>query len=87
MYRRARDAIAAGQEVPPRFRRLADEDIDIEKLTPKEFWLRFLVAPNVPLQREQTPEDMGCAAAFLVSEDAKNITGQVLNVDGGQVMR
>lgn len=87
MYQQARDAIAAGQEVSPRFRRLADEGIDIEKLTPKEYWLKFVVAPSTPLGREQTPEDMGRAVVFFVSEDAKNITGQVLHVDGGFVMR
>ncbi len=38
-----------------------------------------------PLRREQTPEDIGRAVVFLVSEDAKNITGQTLNVDGGLV--
>ena len=38
-----------------------------------------------PLRREQTAEDIGRAVAFLVSEDAKNITGQALNVDGGLV--
>ncbi|MBW2422140.1 MAG: SDR family oxidoreductase [Deltaproteobacteria bacterium] len=36
-----------------------------------------------PLKREQTPEDIGCAVVFLVSDAAKNITGQALNVDGG----
>jgi len=36
-----------------------------------------------PLQREQTPEDIGHAVVFLVSEQARNITGQALNVDGG----
>ena len=89
MYQRIRDAMATGQELPERLRRFAAaaKEIDIEKLTPKEFWLRFMVAPNVPLEREQTPEDIGRATAFLVSEDAKNITGQTLNVDGGQVMR
>ena len=87
MYQQARDAIAAGREVPPPYRRLADEGIDIEKLTPREFWLRFVVAPSVPLGREQTTEDMGRAVAFFASEDAKNLTGQVLHVDGGQVMR
>ena len=78
MYQQARDTIRAGQKVPPRFRRLADEGIDIEKLTPNEFWLKFVVAPNVPLGREQTPEDMGGAVVFFTSEDAKNIIGQVL---------
>jgi len=39
-----------------------------------------------PLKREQTPEDIGWAAVFLASDHASNITGQVLNVDGGVVM-
>ena len=41
------------------------------------------IAASCPLKREQTPEDVGNAVAFLVSELAKNITGQALNVDGG----
>ena len=40
----------------------------------------------VPMKREQTPEDIGHAAVFLASEEARNITGQVLMVDGGIVM-
>jgi NAD(P)-dependent dehydrogenase (short-subunit alcohol dehydrogenase family) len=41
------------------------------------------IQSNCPLRREQTPEDIGHAVAFLVSERARNITGQALNVDGG----
>ena len=41
---------------------------------------------SVPLGRAQTPEDMGAMTAFLVSEDARNITGQSIQVDGGIVM-
>ena len=40
----------------------------------------------VPLGREGTVEDVAEAAAFLVSDAAAYITGQVLNVDGGLVM-
>jgi len=40
----------------------------------------------VPMKREQTPEVIGQAAVFLASEEARNITGQVLMVDGGIVM-
>ncbi len=40
----------------------------------------------IPLKREQTPEDIGHAAVFLASEEARNITGQALMVDGGVVM-
>jgi NAD(P)-dependent dehydrogenase (short-subunit alcohol dehydrogenase family) len=41
----------------------------------------------VPMKREQTPEDIGWAAVFLASEQARNITGQAINVDGGCVMQ
>lgn len=40
----------------------------------------------IPLGRPQTPSDIGALAAFLASEDASNITGQVIQCDGGQVM-
>jgi NAD(P)-dependent dehydrogenase (short-subunit alcohol dehydrogenase family) len=40
----------------------------------------------IPLGREQTPEDVGKLAAFLASDDAANITGQAINLDGGRYM-
>jgi 3-oxoacyl-[acyl-carrier protein] reductase len=40
----------------------------------------------IPLGRAGTPEEVAEAAAFLVSDAAGYITGQVLNVDGGLVM-
>jgi meso-butanediol dehydrogenase/(S,S)-butanediol dehydrogenase/diacetyl reductase len=44
------------------------------------------IQANCPLGREQTPEDIGHAVVFLVSDEARNITGQALNVDGGIFM-
>ena len=41
------------------------------------------IAENCPLRREQTPEDIGRAVVFFASDDARNISGQSLNVDGG----
>lgn len=41
------------------------------------------IAERCPLGREQTPEDVGYAVAFFASDEARNITGQALNVDGG----
>jgi 3-oxoacyl-[acyl-carrier protein] reductase len=41
---------------------------------------------QTPLGRLGVPEDIAKAVAFLVSEDAAFITGQVLSVDGGMVM-
>ena len=54
-------------------------------LTPRQMFERR-VEEWIPLKREQTPEDIGHAAVFLVSEEARNITGQALMVDGGVVM-
>ena len=41
---------------------------------------------NIPLKRAGQPEDVANAVAFLASDDAAYITGQVLTVDGGLVM-
>jgi NAD(P)-dependent dehydrogenase (short-subunit alcohol dehydrogenase family) len=38
-----------------------------------------------PLGREQTPDDIGNTVAFLCSDRAADITGQVMAVDGGIV--
>ena len=41
---------------------------------------------QIPLARMGQPEDVAKAVAFLASESAAYITGQVLQVDGGMVM-
>ena len=41
---------------------------------------------QIPLGYFGRPEDVAKAAAFLASEDAAYITGQVIHVDGGMVM-
>ncbi len=45
------------------------------------------VGDLVPMKCEQHPEDIGWAAVFLASDEARYITGQALNVDGGCVMQ
>ena len=42
-----------------------------------------MVKSATPLQRPQTPEDIGNLAVFLASDLASEITGQAINVDGG----
>ena len=41
---------------------------------------------SIPMQRLGAPEDIAKAVAFLASDDAAYITGQVLAVDGGMAM-
>jgi meso-butanediol dehydrogenase/(S,S)-butanediol dehydrogenase/diacetyl reductase len=86
-YNRVCETIVKGQTLPPRLVNLLPPDFNIEKVTPHEFWNMTVIARQVPMKREQTAEDMGRATVFFVSEDAKNITGQTLCVDGGVVMR
>ena len=41
---------------------------------------------HIPLGSLGTPRDVAEAVAFLASEEARYITGQVLNLDGGMAM-
>lgn len=49
-------------------------------------WAEEKIRKVSPLGRWQTPEEFAAMACFLASDHARNITGQTLNVDGGQVM-
>lgn len=54
-----------------------------EGCTPEETMRRAIA--TVPLGRIGTPRDVGLAAAFLVSDASAYMTGQALNVTGGQI--
>ena len=41
------------------------------------------LAARIPLRRAGTVDDIAAATAFLASDDAAYVTGQVLYVDGG----
>ena len=44
------------------------------------------IAASIPMGSMGTTEDVAKAAAFLASDGARYITGQVLRVDGGMAM-
>ena len=43
-------------------------------------------AAETPLRRLGEPEDIAAAVAFLASDEARQITGQILSVSGGSWM-
>ena len=48
--------------------------------------VKELAMKNIPLARYGQVEDVANAIAFLASDMASYISGQVINVDGGMVM-
>ncbi|MER6170328.1 SDR family NAD(P)-dependent oxidoreductase [Streptosporangium sp. NPDC001681] len=53
--------------------------------TPEKIFAGFVDA-LVPMKRPQTTDDIAAIVSFLMSEQAVNITGQTIAVDGGVVM-
>ena len=66
---------AAGQAKLPESERQSYED-----------WAGEKIKIIAPLSAWQTPPEFAAMATFLASNHAKNITGQTVNIDGGQVM-
>ncbi len=82
------NAICPGMIWSPFWHRLAPmiaAHSDYAGLEPRPMFEKY-VKDNIPMRREQTPEDIGQLAAFLASDDARNITGQTICVDGGAAM-
>lgn len=77
------NALCPGQILTEMNLRRYAREAAAEGLSP-EACLKRAVA-TVPLGRIGTPRDVGLAAAFLVSDAAAYMTGQALNVTGGQI--
>ena len=58
---------------------------EVEKKT-YEAWADEKILKVSPLGRWQTVDEYAAMAIFLASDHARNITGQTINIDGGQVM-
>ena len=77
-------------------RELADRNVTVNAVAPgyidtdmtKDLAddLKEQIVDFIPMKRQGTPEEVAKAVAFIASDDAGYITGQVLVVDGGMVM-
>lgn len=83
------NAVCPGRLWTPMWQSIAENhkqlNPDLADYTPREIF-DLQIKATMPLGREQTPEDIGKAVAFLASEDSAQITGQALNVNGGAIM-
>lgn len=61
-------------------------DTEATRSTTPENMVKDMVK-RLPLKRMGTPEDLAGALLYLLSDEASWVTGQVLCVDGGQVIR
>src|SRR5438132_1577309 len=64
---------------------IAETNPAFKGMTPRQVFDKR-VSDIVPMKCEQTPEDIGNAAVFLGSDEARYIAGQAPRVDGGCVM-
>ena len=76
---------------------LADKNIRVNGVAPGPIWTPLIPASfdaehvaefgkKVPLGRAGQPSEVGPAYVFLASKDASYITGQIIHVNGGEVV-
>ena len=94
MYAMSKGAVISltrclAQELAPRVRVncIAPGWVENEWAQSRSASFRKRVEQRIPMKRWGTPDDIVEAALFLASPAASFITGQVLVVDGGEVMR
>ncbi len=76
---------------------LAEKKIRVNAVAPGPVWTPLIVSTfdedkiksfgkDVPMKRPGQPSELGPAYVFLASEDASYVTGQVIHVNGGEVI-
>ncbi len=74
---------------------LAEKKIRVNGVAPGPIWTPLIPSTmdnvdefgkDVPLQRPGQPSEVGPAYVFLASEDASYMTGQIMHINGGEVV-
>ncbi len=78
------NAICPGYVDTPMTERSVENIVNRTKLN--EAQARAALEQTTPQNRLITPEEVAAVAVMLVGDDARGITGQAINVDGGAVM-
>lgn len=78
------NAVCPGVVRTPLWGPLLQSNATEQGISMEEAWKQAVA--TIPLGRPQEPEDIGYAVAFLASKRASNITGESINVNGGQLM-
>jgi meso-butanediol dehydrogenase / (S,S)-butanediol dehydrogenase / diacetyl reductase len=76
------NAVCPGVVRTPLWDPLLDQLAENKGITREAAFDEFVA--SIPLGRPQDPEDIGEVVAFLASDRARNMTGQGINVTGGQ---
>ncbi len=83
-YGATANAICPGNTLTDMVRFVASQVGPLDGLTPEE-WLGRRAA-ECPMKRMAEPWEIAGVAAFLASQDARYLTGQAIEVDGGMIM-
>ena len=57
-----------------------------ESLQPDDAIYDAMIKSTMPMAEDQKPEDIANAVAFLCSDKASQITGEVIKIDGGRTL-
>lgn len=77
------NAICPGSVDTPMIAKVVEYLSELTGKTQQE--TRKSMETGIPMQRFQTPQDIAALVVFLASDNARNINGESINIDGGVV--